>query len=160
MGKVTIPRGFEPKFVKHWYLVANRAEALVYEGDLNGSFRFVKRFQNPKGKMMERDLVADRPGRSFSSAEGTRLRHGLEPRTPYHEVVAVEFARELGRKVDKAALKQELSDLVVIAEPHFLGLLNQEFSKRVKALIRREVPREWAEGSDAELKAYLQKKLA
>ncbi|MGZ3712208.1 MAG: host attachment protein [Bdellovibrionota bacterium] len=160
MGKVTVPKGFDPKFVRHWYLVANRIEALIYEGDLNGKFRFVKRHRNPRGKLMEQELVADKSGRSFSSARGSGIRHGFEPRSNYHEEVAIQFARKIAMALDRAALEQELSDLVVLAEPHFLGLLNQEFTKRVNELIRKEVPREWAEGSDQDLHLYLQKKLA
>lgn len=159
MGKVTVPEGFDPNFVRHWYLVANRADALIYEGKLNGSFHFLKRFQNPEGRLLEKDLVADRAGRSFSKAKGSHVRHGLEPRSYKHEETAVRFARKIGRSLERACLKQEFTDLIVLAEPHFLGLLNQEFSKRVKAVILREVPREWSEGSDEELKLYLQKKL-
>lgn len=159
MGKVNI-QGFEPTFIRHWYLVANRTEALIYEGMLNGSFHFLKRLKNPQGRLMEQSLVAAKPGRSFSSARGSGIRHGFEPRSRYHEEGAIQFARKIGRVLDQAALKQELTDLVIIAEPHFLGLLNQKFSKRVDSLIRQRLPREWAEGSDRELKVYLQKKLA
>jgi protein required for attachment to host cells len=160
MGKVTLPRGFDPKLITHWYLVANRTEAVIYEGKLNGSFHFVKRFENPRGSLAEKELGGGKPGRSFSSARGSGVRHGLAPRTFQHEEVAVQFARKIGRAMDAAALKNEMSSLVVIAEPHFLGLLNGEFSKRVKSIISREVPREWARGSDRELKDFLQKKLA
>jgi protein required for attachment to host cells len=160
MGKVNAPQGFEPKFIRHWYMVANRTEALVYEGNLRQGFRFVKRYRNPKGRLLERDLEGDRPGRSFSSARGSSIRHGLEPHSHRHETVAIQFARYLARTLDEAVLKSSLTDLVVMAEPHFLGLLNQHFSKRVKSVISRQVPNEWAQGSDEELKAYIQRKLA
>ena len=108
---------------------------------------------------MQSELVADRPGTSFSSAQGSGIRHGFEPRTLYHEQVAVQFARKIAHILDLAVLKNDLSDLVVVAEPHFLGLLNQEFSKRVKSVLKSEVPREWSQGSDKELKEYLREKL-
>jgi protein required for attachment to host cells len=158
MGKVTVPRGFDPKFVKHWYLVANRAEALVYEGGLNGAFRYVKRLKNPKGKLTELQLVSDRPGRTFSSAR-TGTRHGYEPRTPYHEAVAQQFARKIAEMLEAGALDRQYSDLVVMAEPHFLGLLKKALPKHVRTLVRREVAREWAQGSDTDLEEYLREKL-
>ena len=160
MGKVMVPKGFEPKLVKHWYLVANRVEALVYEGKLGKDFRFRKRLRNPKGKLTELQLVSDRPGRAFSSAQGSRIRHGYEARSQYHEEVAIQFSRRVARVLERAILRNEFSDLVVMAEPHFLGLLNRAFSRKTKASIRRAVPREWNEGSDRELEGYLKEKLA
>lgn len=159
MGKVTLPRGFDPKLIKHWYVVANRIEALIYEGQLNGSFRFVRRMKNAKGKLTELELVADRPGRSFASSR-SKARHAYEPHSLYHEVVAQKFAKRIARELEKAVLAEDCTDLVVMAEPHFLGLLNHELPKRVKALVRREVAREWSQGSDRELEDYLRKKLA
>lgn len=159
MGKVTLPRGFDPKFVRHWYLVANRAVALVYEGSLDGSFRYVTRLENPMGRRMELELVADRPGRSFASSR-SGVRHGLEPKTPYHEEVAHRFASRIAKMLDKAVLQEKCTDLIVMAEPRFLGLVKKELSERVRAVVSREVPREWNQGSDRELEEYLRKKLA
>jgi Protein required for attachment to host cells len=159
MGKVCIPRGFEPKLVNHWYLVANRAEAVVYAGNLGGQFRYVKRWRNQKGRLFEREFQTDRPGRSFSSAR-SGVRHGFEPRVSAHEEVAVGFARHLSRMLDLGAQKGAYSDLVIVAEPHFLGLLNKGLTKRVKDLVRQSVCHEWKRGSDRELGDFLRKKLA
>jgi protein required for attachment to host cells len=159
VGKVTVPQGFDTQFVKHWYLVANRVDAIIYEGKLDGEFHYVKRFRNPKGKLTELQLVADRPGRTFSSSR-TGTRHGYEPRSHYHEEVAMKFARRIAKELEKAAVKGEYSDLIVMAEPHFLGMINKELPKNVKSVLRKEVPREWSQGSDQELKEYLQAKLA
>jgi len=160
MGKVLVPKGFEPKFVRHWHLVANRAEALIYEGEPGKDFRFIKRLRNPKGKLTELQLVSDRPGRAFSSSQGSMIRHGYEPRTQYHEDVAVQFSRRIAKMLERAAFRNEFSDLTVMAEPHFLGLLNRVFSRKIEARLRRKIPREWNEGSDHELAQYLKEKLA
>ncbi|MGZ3693898.1 MAG: host attachment protein [Bdellovibrionota bacterium] len=159
MGKVLAPKGFDPKFERHWYLVANRVEAVLYAGRIGKDFHFLRRFSNPKGKLTELQLVADKPGRKFSSSR-SGVRHGFEPRSLYHEQVAIQFARRIGKAIDRSLLDKEFSDLVVLAEPHFLGLLNKGFSQRVKAKVINEVPREWHEGSDRDLEKYLQKKLA
>lgn len=159
MGRVGIPKGFDPQRIRHWYLVANRKEAVLYEGQPGNDFRFLRRLENPQGKLTERELVADRPGRVFASARsGTR--HAYEPRSLYHEEVARQFARRIGKVLEKDALQEEFSDLVILAEPHFLGLLHQQLSKKVRSLVRRELPREWHQGSDEELQDYLQQNLS
>jgi protein required for attachment to host cells len=159
MGKVLAPKGFDPKFVRHWYLVANRIEAVVYAGRIGKDFHFVKRLKNPKGKLTETQLVADKPGRSFSRSR-SGVRHGFAPHSLYHEQVAIQFARKIGKLLDRSLTDNEFTDLVVLAEPHFLGLMNQEFPEHVRKKVLREVPREWNEGSDRDLEKYLQKKLA
>jgi protein required for attachment to host cells len=159
MGKILLPKGFDPKVFRHWYLVANRVEAVVYAGEMGRNFHFVKRLNNPKGKLTETQLVADKPGRGFSSSRNG-VRHGFAPHSLYHEQVAIQFARKIGKFLDRSLTDNEFTDLVVMAEPHFLGLLNQGIPERVKKKILREVPREWNEGSDRDLEKYLKKKLA
>lgn len=160
MGRVTLPKGFNPSSERNWFLVANRVEACIYEGRPGRGFRFVKRLSNPKGKLTNLQLVSDRPGVSFSSNRGSSLRHGFAPRSDYHEVVAQNFARKLGRVLRQAVLKGEFSRLTLVAEPHFLGLLKSSLSPQVEAALANSVPHEWHEGSDKELEAYLKKKLA
>lgn len=159
MGKVLAPKGFHPTFVRQWYLVANRVEAVIYTGVLGKDFRFVKRMKNPKGKLTETQLAADKPGRSFSSSR-SGVRHGFEPHSYYHEQVAIQFARKIGKFLDVSYREKKFSSLIVLAEPHFLGLLNRALPATVKKNVLQEVPREWHEGSDHDLEKYLQKKLA
>src|SRR5206468_3763475 len=99
-------KGFDPKFVRHGYLVANRVEAVLYAGRLGRDFHFVRRLRNPRGKLTELQLVADRPGRTFSSSR-SGVRHGYEPRSKYHEEVAVQFARKIGKELDRAGRESE-----------------------------------------------------
>jgi protein required for attachment to host cells len=160
MGKVTTPKGFHPETKRRWFLVANRAEACLYEGNLGHDFHFVKRLKNPKGKYTEVELGDDNPpGRSFSSAR-TGTRHGFAPHTLKHETVAEQFARRIARTLAKDQSDQAFTELVVVAEPHFLGLLRMAFPEALAEKIVKKVPREWNEGSDAELEEYLQKKMA
>lgn len=145
MGRVTIPKGFDPNPKTHWYLVANRADATIYGGGLQSGFHFVKRMSWP-GAL-----------HPMSAVEGEVT---PQPGTHGHEAAAEQFAREITRTLDRAALKGEFSDLVVLAEPHFLGLLHRHFPKRIKDAVRKEIPREWRQGSDKDLARYLREKLA
>ena len=157
MGKVILPNGFNLKFTRHRYLVANRVEAQFYEGDLIEKFKFVKRLSNPEGRLRNSQLLSDKPGRSFARS-GSGVRHSFEQSA--HEERARKFALKICRVLEADAEKNRFSDLVIVAEPHFLGLLNQHLPEKVKVLVRQSVPKEWVQGSDAELEIYLQKKLA
>lgn len=160
MGRVTLPKGFNPAPQRHWFLVANRVGACIYEGRPGKGFHFVKRLSNPKGRLTNFQLVSDRPGRSFSSSRGSMHRHGLSQRTDYHEVVARDFARKIDRQLRLAALRGEFDRITLVAEPHFLGLLKSFLSPQVREALTRSVAHEWNEGSDIELESYLKKKIA
>jgi protein required for attachment to host cells len=163
MGKVTAPKGFNPERKNRWFLVANRAEACLYEGRLGQDFRFVKRLKNPKGRLTEIELGDDSaPGRTFSSSSGKAgyTRHSFEPHSLKHETVAEDFARTIARTLAKDRSDEAFTELVVVAEPHFLGLLRTAFPEAVSGVIVKDLPREWHEGSDAELEEYLREKLS
>jgi len=46
--------------------------------------------------------------------------------------------------------------LILVAEPHFLGLMRMALPPELKRLIRHEIPREYLEGSDEDLKLSIQ----
>ncbi len=160
MGKVTIPKGFDPTPIRHWFLVANRSEARVYDGLPGKGFRFLKKLTNPKARMADAELLSDKPGKSFSSARGSGISHGFAPHSDHHEVVAQDFARKVCRALRKDVLSGEVTRLTLVAEPHFLGLLNGFLSPQTKAILADSVPHDWQKWSDKELEKYLKKKIA
>ena len=92
--------------------------------------------------------------------EDTTNKHESESHSHGHEMSAEEFAKRVAKMMDRAVLAQECSDLVLLAEPHFLGLVNKALPKRVTAVMRRELATEWRQGSDRKLTEYLREKLA
>lgn len=159
MGKYSAARDLDLKTKTHWYLVASRIGAAIYEGLPGHHFRFVTRMENPKGKLMDTELTSDRSGRSFSSSQGSQIRHGLGRERSPHERAAAHFAGVIGKSLEQAIREERFSDLVILAEPHFLGLIRKELPEVVKVRLKMEIPREFAQGSDAELEVYLKNKL-
>lgn len=158
MGKYSAVKDLDLEDKTHWYLVANRAGAVIYEGVPHYDFQFRERVHNPRAKLMETQLTSDRPGRGLKgSASGSRFGYG--GRTTQHEHVAREFAGEIGRMLEAAMNDRRFADLVILAEPKFLGWIREELSPRVRARVRAAIPREFARGSDAELQRYLSRKL-
>lgn len=160
MGKILLPKGFNLAATRHWYLVASRAGAKVYAGRPDKQLVFLKNWSNPRGKRLEHEIGPDRPGRNFSSGRHSGLRHAYESRLSQHELAAIRFAKRLARALERDLLEDKYTGLVILAEPHFLGLLNKALSPRVKNAILKSIPREWGQGSDESLARFLKKKVA
>lgn len=73
-----------------------------------------------------REIVADRPGRTFDSVgEG---RHGKEPHTDPRDVEKQHFVHSVVTYLDKAAKQGRFDRLILIAPPEPLGLLRSDLS--------------------------------
>lgn len=109
-------------------LVANRAGARLIEVRERGrSLTLLESFDNARGRLHDGDLETDRPGRTFDSAgEG---RHALGREESASERVAADFARELAGHVAAALNTPAFDELVLVAEPRFLGLLRGALDK-------------------------------
>ncbi len=89
------------------------------------------------------DLVADSHGRkpgghpiaasgSPHTASAHAGRPGAEPDTNPKEVEAQKFARELAGRLELRLNQRTFDELVVVADPHFLGLLRAAVSRNVE----------------------------
>lgn len=105
-----------------WMIVANRAGARFIEvGGQGRALELRDTIDNPRGRLHDGDLDADRPGRAFDSAgEG---RHALSREESASERVAANFARKLASRLSAARKAHEFDELVLVAEARFLGLL-------------------------------------
>jgi len=142
-----------PKKTKiRWYLLANRVSAVLYEDLPEAPFSFVERMKNPKGHALEGQLDSDRPGMMRSSAGGGTIHHGMDKTFQHHERAAQKFAKAIAHKLLEKKRKQKFTELVIAAEPHFLGLIRQELAPELKPLILHELNREYLEGSDQKMR--------
>ncbi|MBU6153522.1 MAG: host attachment protein [Bdellovibrionales bacterium] len=140
-----------------WYVLANRSDAVFYEDHKDQKFKFKERLKNRKGHLTEGQLDSDRPGSGFSSAGGGTIRHGLDRTFQHHERVASAFANVIANLLARRKREGALDALILVAEPHFLGLLRKALPKDLQSLIRHEIPREYLEGSDEDLKNAIER---
>jgi protein required for attachment to host cells len=142
-----------PKKAKHrWYVLANRVGAVIYEDLPDAPFHFVERMTNPKGHALEGQLDSDRPGMMRSSAGNGTIHHGMDKTFRHHERAAAFFAKAIARKLLAKKRTGKFTEIVIAAEPHFLGLIRQELAPELKPLIAHEINREYLEGSDQEMR--------
>lgn len=140
-----------------FYILANRTSAVFYEESRKEPFHFTFRMSNDQGRRTESELTSDRPGRVAASV-GFGNRSGLEPQTKKHEVIAQKFAAQIADVISSAHRANKFDQLILAAEPHFLGLIRLNLRPDLREIIS-EVPREYRQGSDLQIRAKIKKAL-
>ena len=135
-------------------LVADQAEAVFYDSSsLGGAPREVARITDPVAHQHDRDLMSDRPGRSYESVGGAR--HAIARENDPRQLEAVRFARRIARRLDAARRKDEFEELIVVAGPPFLGLVRKELSRPTRARVVHEIRKDLVHGPSPVLREHL-----
>ena len=143
-------------------VVADQSEADFYDlEERDMPPHLVLRLEDAAAHLHDRDLKSDRPGRVFdhAAAPGTRRsavgHHSTGGERNPRKVEARRFARRIAEALDEAHLKNRYERLVVMAPPTFLGLLREEMSAAVRALLAAEVGKDLVHEPVAALSGYL-----
>ncbi|UOF02376.1 host attachment protein [Bdellovibrio reynosensis] len=127
--------------MKTWIVVVNRTQAKVFactnkRGD---GIEFVTKLDNPRGRLRAQDINADKWG-----VFATLMSHGSrqEKKEGPTDRVAQEFAIKVSDFLDECLLQKNFDDLILIAEPQFLGRLRNLLGREVKALISQEIAKD------------------
>ena len=138
-----------------WILSANRSSASLFESDWPGkSMRRLQDIPHPQGRMQNKDIDTDKPGRVFDSfGEG---RHSTSPKQEPTEHIAQQFALDLAEMLNKGRLTNAYDKLVLIAEPKFLGVLRAALDKNTESLVSQTVNKELLDIKEQDLAEYLE----
>jgi len=124
-----------------WVVVASTARARVFELPKNHARATeIADFVNPEGRMADRDVLSDKPGRSFDSVGGQR--HSLGKSVDPKQQQARRFAKKVVEFVQEGLRTNRFSDACVVAEPHFLGLLREQMGTALSRTIVEEVSKD------------------
>ncbi|HVW24464.1 MAG TPA: host attachment protein [Polyangiaceae bacterium] len=126
-----------------WVLVANRTGARIFDRD-GYKLRLVRSFQHPSGRETDQDIEAQRSHRTFDKHARGRT-HQASP----HEHSAEAFAQELANELGRGRTEQGVQRVVLIAEPHFLGLVRLELDGPTAKLVAATIPKDLA-GADVD----------
>lgn len=135
-----------------WVLIADGARGRIVR-DLEATGDVAARlhdltFETEQKQL--REIMADRPGRSFAS-EGSR-RSAMEYHSdPVREQESA-FADMLVEQLERHHAAREYDRLAIVAEPRMLGLLRQKLSPKLSGAVIKEVPKDWTKLSPAELR--------
>jgi protein required for attachment to host cells len=113
--------------------------------------------ERPTAHSPRRDLVSDRTGRVFDSSGRTgrgvktHARHGANSDYDPHAVEVERFAKRIARRLDLERRREGMEELVVIAEPRFLGILRTQLSAPTGCIITHQAAKDLVRSDDARI---------
>ena len=137
-----------------WILVASNNHARIFTADTPSSaLTEVEAFTHPESRSHDRDLTSDLPGR-IKGESGMGV-HAFEQRTDPKRHEEQVFAHDVARYLDKGLSDGKFEQLLIVAEPTFLGLLRGELSEAVKKTVCFELDKNIVKASAAEIRDHL-----
>jgi protein required for attachment to host cells len=142
------------KPIRTWIVVADGARARVLENLGPG-----KGLEPVPGSAMETDVVpnrevmADRPGRSFDRKGSGR--HAMEPTVDWQRLQKREFARGLTEWLDRAALAGDFDRLILVAPPRSLGDIRAQIGSAARQRLVADLPKDLTGIADRDLAGHL-----
>ena len=117
-----------------WVVVAESSRARIFAADgPRKGLEEIAGLSQPAARLKEGDLVSDAPGRSFDSGGQGRHAMGNDSDHKHHE--AESFAREIAGRIDAARKSRDFEQLILVAPPHFLGLLRRYLTPACAATV-------------------------
>jgi protein required for attachment to host cells len=117
---------------KVWILVCDAARARLFEvqdGDV--AWHSVGTFEHPESRNKASELVGDHSGQR--SSEGPSAHHNaLAPSSSPKEVEKGHFGHSLVKMLDQAMRSKRFDRWVLVAPPHFLGMLRNELTPELR----------------------------
>jgi protein required for attachment to host cells len=128
----------ENNMSKHWIVVADQSKARIFTVDEpRGELQELEHLDHPAGRDQAKTLGSDRPGRSFdSSGQG---RHAMGASVEPKEQEAIRFARQVGDHLRAACHAGHCNRLLLVAGPHFMGLLKDQLDSLTDVKVSRIV---------------------
>jgi protein required for attachment to host cells len=147
-------------------VVADESEARFYDiGGPRVPLRLADRVENPSGRLRDRDLKSDRPGRVFDRAptagrrRGAVAHHATGGERHPHKHEAQLFARRIVRTLEAARREDEFDRLVLMAGPPFLGTLRAALQKSVRATLIAEIPKDLVHQTEREVRVHVPREI-
>jgi protein required for attachment to host cells len=141
-----------------WILIADAGRARVFATrGRTEPWRAIGEFTHPRSRAMVRDIMPDKTGRIQQRVGGSRS--AADPRTPPKEVEAERFAQQLAAELNDGLERGACRRLLLVAPPHFLGLLRQAATPAVRAAITASLDHDWTQVAVHDLPARLANEL-
>jgi protein required for attachment to host cells len=140
-------------------VVADQSEAHFY--DAMGYRRPLLEagaLRNPLARLHEREIVADRPGRSLGRAVGGHrggARHAFGSEVSARKHAVDEFARRLAQELERARRQQRFQRWVLVAGPTMIGRLRAAVTPALGACLAQTIVKDMVHQPATVLRDYL-----
>ncbi len=137
-----------------WVTVASSFEANIYSAThIRGELSKIHEMYCDEARLHEQELNSDRPGRAFDSFG--KGRHETSSPSSSKQQLSRKFAREISHYLDKARASSKLKQLILIAEPHFLGVLRASMGKELGKIVIQKISKDLTRQSVASIQKNL-----
>lgn len=138
-----------------WILVADASRGRIFASSKKGtSWKLVEERDHPESRMKNREINMKEQGRTRQSF-GAGHRPAMEPDTEPKEVEAEHFAHELAQRASDGLKHNAFSGLVLVAPPHFLGLLKDSLDPQASKHLLATVDKDYTDSDVGELMTRL-----
>ena len=111
-------------------LVADNVRARIFTAETPSSpLEEIEALAHTEGRLHDRDITSDYPGKI--KGEGS-VGHAFEQPTDPKKHEADNFAHRIAHYLEEAHNEKKFEQLLIIAEPSFLGLLRNHLSEQIK----------------------------
>ena len=125
-----------------WIVIADGAQAKIFTHRGPGTgLTALPDLEMSQEPLRARDIMADKPGRSISSA-GPGSRAAMEYHTDPVEVRERRFVAELAEMLERKYAEGAFERLIIAAAPNALGDLRPALSERLRAATVAELPKD------------------
>ncbi len=147
------------KAIVTWILIANGAQAKVFENKGPGKgLGLVEGMSFEEEPKQAKDIMADRQGRSFSSAGHGRSAMAY-PSDPV-ELREARFVKGVAEKLDRHLQGGAFNRLIIAAAPNALGDLRAALTPRLKEAVTAELPKDFTNLPTPQVEKHLADLLA
>ncbi|MFT6985693.1 MAG: protein required for attachment to host cells [Psychromonas sp.] len=133
-------------------MVANASAARVFNYLPREDFSLLNEFSHQQARQKGGDLVSDRLGHSEAKGGG----HGVfVPASNPKDNEAERFAHELADWLENERTHNRCAQVMLVAEPRFLGLLNKALNRQTAKLVYQSVNKDYSKVPQRELPEML-----
>jgi len=135
-----------------WILVCDASSGRIFKtpGPIQ-KIALIHQFDHPQSRNKGTDLVSDRPG----SAAG--VHGGVGQQANPKEVEAEHFAKEVAHYLNKGHSENAYAHLVLVAPPHFLGLIRENINKSASKVLSQSLDKDFVKLKEHDLIQSLEK---
>ncbi|MCF7971364.1 MAG: host attachment protein [Methylococcaceae bacterium] len=138
-----------------WILVADSSRARFFVANSRTELQDIGELLHPEGRLHEHDMASDEPGR-IASASGE---HSYQKHISPKEQEVINFAKSIASYVEEALNAYKFEQLMIIAEPKFLGNLRKQLPDKIQNTVSFELDKNITMLSKEEIIKYLPKRL-
>lgn len=141
---------------KFWITVASRTGMKVFKYEYpSRELSLIHTLDHPEGHLKDSEIGTGRPGRAFDSIG--MARHSVETHQSPTQHLAETFAKQIAKFLDEGRINKEYTELILVAEPSFLGLLRQNLSPASNKKLVHSINKDFSNKKEEDLKLYLEK---